>query len=111
MKLLKKSLLLALFSVLFTQVQASPLTLSPQEDLVKQVTKIVSNADAWGDISEEAVLKISFTVNAEGEITVLATDSKEFDSIAKDMLNNQKVEVDKNFINKVFILPVRLAQE
>jgi len=108
MKILKASALAFLFSLIFVQVQANPTSLNPTEKLEKQISKMVNDADLWGDVQESTVFKVSFTINSRGEIIVLSTDNESFDLITKSLLNYKKVEVDAQFYNKTFILPIRL---
>lgn len=110
MKFLKSAVLLTLFSFLFVQANATPFTLSPQEQLEKQITELVNDAEVWGTINKDVVLKISFTINDDGEIIVLSTNNENFDLVAKSLLNYKSIDVDQKFHNKVFILPVRLSK-
>ena len=108
--MIKTSALAILFSLLFVQANANTITLDPQEKLEMQVAKIINSSELWASINEEVTIKISFMINTDGELIVLSTDNKQFDRAAKLLLNYQKIEVDKEFLNKKFILPVRLTQ-
>jgi len=112
MKTLKSTVLALLFSFMFVNVYATPTTtIDPQASLEKQIAKLVSNSDYWGNVKKDVVFKINFTINSQGEIIVLSTDNQELDNAAKSLLNYKKVDVDPQFYNKIFILPVHLAQD
>lgn len=109
MKFFKSAVLLTLFSFLFTQVNATPFTLDPQEQLEKELSNLVDNSADWGNFDSDVTLKISLMINADGEIVVLSTNNEDFDGVAKAILNYKKVQVDAQYRNKVLILPVRLT--
>lgn len=117
MKVLKSTVLAFLFSLLFVQVNANAInatpnnSVDPQEKLEKQIAKLVHNSSFWGDIKQDVVFKINFTINTQGEIIVLSTNNGDWDNAAKALLNYKKIEVDPAFYNKIFILPVHLSKE
>lgn len=108
MKVLKTSVLAILFSFSFLQLNATTTIGDPQVSLEKQLNKMVTTSDIWDNISEDAVFRVAFTINAKGEIIVLSTDNENYDAAIKSILNYQKVKVEPAFYNKVFFLPVKL---
>ncbi len=109
MKLFKGLFLSALFSFSFFIANAA--NINPTEaaqDLQKQVSELVLNADVWSVADAGNELHVRFMVMDNDELIVISTDNEDYDDTIKSVLNYKKVNVENQLKNKVFILPIKL---
>ena len=55
-------------------------------------------------------MNVTFQVNAKNEITVISTDSDDFDSNLKSVLNYKKLKSSDMSIGKTYTLPIKLTK-
>ena len=82
--------------------------ISPTEDLQKQLTEMVVNSNIWETADANLKLMVTFTINENGELVVLSTNDKQWDSALKSALNYKKIKVSASVKNQIFHLPISL---
>ena len=82
----------------------------PNESLTLQLSEIINKSTIWENIESGTKILMSFTINSDGEIVILSTDSPSLDTAIKDILNYKKVNVNENFQNEIFHLPISIQK-
>ncbi len=102
-----------LFSFVFTAcsffLTASTTPSETVDSMEKQLTEMIQNSKFYKTVElEDATIMVKFTINEDNEVIVLSTDSYDYDSKIKSLLNYRNLDLDENITSKVFILPIRL---
>ncbi len=109
---MKAILLSACLMISILSINANtPVNGDPNESLSSQMSEIISKSAIWNDFEGDTNLLVSFTINSDGEVVILSTDSPKMDLAIKNSLNYKKLKVSKKVYNKIFHLPITVQKQ
>lgn len=73
-----------------------------------QIQNILNTIDFTGMVKSDTKVNISFFINSQNEVIVVATNNKELDGVVKSTLNYKKIAVNELDYNKVYTVPVHI---
>ncbi len=73
-----------------------------------QIQTMLNSIDFTNYIKGETKVNISFFINAQNEVIVVATNNKDLDSVVKSTLNYKKIAVNDLDYNRVYTVPVHI---
>ncbi len=100
--------LLSLFFLFSFSVQATELTPKGHDtsSITKQVQAYLQGLDL-NKIDDNTTILVDFMINPKGEIMILSTNSKEYDTVLKTRLNYKVLKNHKLNLNKTYTLPLK----
>ena len=101
-----------MFSILFAFVigtvsaNTDPTTKSARTEIKELIVK----AEITKNLRSETTVNVTFQINAKNEIIVISTDSADFDSRLKSVLNYKKLKSLDMSIGTTYTLPIKLTK-
>jgi DNA-binding transcriptional MocR family regulator len=71
-----------------------------------QIQTMLNGIDYHQYVTKGTKINISFFINSQNEILVVATNNQALDNVIKTTLNYRKIAVEKLEYNKVYTMPV-----
>jgi hypothetical protein len=71
-----------------------------------QIQDLLKSINFSNYVSEKTKLNISFFINAQNEVIVVATNNTELDSVIKTTLNYKKIAVNELAYDKIYTMPL-----
>ncbi|MEY3419804.1 MAG: hypothetical protein RIR48_84, partial [Bacteroidota bacterium] len=68
----------------------------------------LNSIDFTNYIKSDTKINISFFINSQNEVIVVATNNKDLDGVVKSTLNYKKIAVNDLEYNKVYTVPVHI---
>ena len=101
-----------MFSILFAFVlgTASASTDPTAKSARTEIKEMIMKSEITKDLRAEITVNVTFQVNAKNEIIVISTDSVDFDSNLKSVLNYKKLKSSDMSIGKTYTLPIKLTK-
>ena len=73
-----------------------------------QIQSMLNAIDFTDYVKGETRVNISFFINAQNEIIVVATNNRDLDNVVKSTLNYKKIAVNDLDYNRVYTVPVHI---
>jgi len=99
--------IITLFSVTSYANNPEPVSAGEPITVTEQLHNLLETID-FSSLDEEKEMLVDFMINSAGEIIVLGTNDKRFDSAIKDKLNYEKLDNHNLTINLRYTLPITL---
>ena len=103
-----KSLVAVFVFILMTQFSNASDVASTKKAESAQIQTFLNSIDFTNYIKSDTKINISFFINSQNEVIVVATNNKDLDSVIKSTLNYKKIAVNDLEYNKVYTVPVHI---
>ncbi len=103
-----KSLVAVFVFILMTQFANATDVASTKKAESAQIQTFLNSIDFTNYIKSDTKINISFFINSQNEVIVVATNNKDLDSVVKSTLNYKKIAVNDLEYNKVYTVPVHI---
>jgi hypothetical protein len=103
-----KSLVAVFVFILMTQFSNATDVASTKKAESAQIQTFLNSIDFTNYIKSDTKINISFFINSQNEVIVVATNNKDLDSVVKSTLNYKKIAVNDLEYNKVYTVPVHI---
>ncbi len=103
-----KNLVAVFVFILTTQFSNATDVASTKKAESAQIQTFLNSIDFTNYIKSDTKINISFFINSQNEVIVVATNNKDLDSVVKSTLNYKKIAVNDLEYNKVYTVPVHI---
>jgi hypothetical protein len=103
-----KNLVAVFVFILMTQFSNATDVASTKKAESAQIQTFLNSIDFTNYIKSDTKINISFFINSQNEVIVVATNNKDLDSVVKSTLNYKKIAVNDLEYNKVYTVPVHI---